>query len=208
MRVPVKKRRYVSPARQAKAEATRARIIDVATRLFLKLGYSRTSTAAIARAAKTSEATVFAVFGSKANLLVDVVLDRVTRHPDFPPRDQPVWQALAAASDKRPAFEEFARGVRRVHDRSWRLLAIAAAAAQDDRAVAKAVGRGAAQRLARAGWFVREIIGVSGPRADRKTDEVWTLISVENYRRLVVERRWAPERYEAWLAEMLAATLT
>ncbi len=206
MTEPVKKRNYVSPARRAKAEATRERIIDAATKLFLKHGYSRTSTAAIGKAAKTSEASVFAVFGSKANLLVDVVLDRVTRHPDFPPRDQPIWQALAAASDKRPAFEEFARGVRRVHDRSWRLLAIAAAAAQDDPAVAKAVGRGAAQRLARAGWFVREIIGVAGPDADRMADEVWTLISVENYRRLVVERDWPPEQYEAWLAAMLAAT--
>jgi TetR/AcrR family transcriptional regulator of autoinduction and epiphytic fitness len=207
MKEPVKKRNYVSPARRAKAEATRERIIDAATRLFLETGYSRTSTAVIAKAAKTSEASVFAAFGSKANLLVDVVLDRVGRDPDFPPRDQPAWQALAAASDKGPAFEAFARAVRRVHDRSWRLLAIAAAAAQDDPAVDEAVGRGAAQRRARAGWFVKEIIGIAGPDEDRKTDEVWTLISVENYRRLVVERDWPRKRYEAWLAAMLAATL-
>ena len=46
-----------------------------------------------------------------------------------------------------------------------------------------------------------------GPDADRKTDEVWTLINVENYRRLVVERRWPPEQYETWLAAVLAATI-
>ena len=206
MKQPVKKRHYVSPVRYAKAEATRERIIDAAAKLFLERGYGRTSTAAIGKEAKTSEASIFAVFGSKANLLVDVVLDRVGRYSDFP-GDQPVWQALATVSDKRPACEEFARVVRRVHDRSWRLLAIAAAAAQDDRDVAEAVNRGADRRHARAKWFVREIIGVTGPDADRKADEVWTLINVENYRRLVVERTWPPRRYEAWLATMLAATL-
>ena len=71
----------------------------------------------------------------------------------------------------------------------------------------QAVARGAAQRHARAGWFVGEIVGVVGPNAERRTDEVWTLINVENYRRLVVERNWAPKQYEAWLAAMLAATL-
>ena len=60
----VKKRTYGSPARQAKAAATRARIIDAAARLFLERGYARTSTAAIGKAAQTSEASVFAVFGA------------------------------------------------------------------------------------------------------------------------------------------------
>ena len=207
MKQPVKKRNYVSPVRRAKAEATRERIIEAATRLFLERGYGRTSTVAIGRAAKTSEASVFGVFGSKANLLVDVILDRFGGDPDSPSRNQTAWRALAASSEKKPAYDAFARGVRRVHDSNWRLLAIAAAAAQDDPAVAQAVGRGARQRLARAAWFVREIIGIRGRDADRKADEVWTLISVENYRRLVVERNWPPKQYEAWLAAMLAATL-
>ncbi len=207
MPAPVKKRTYVSPARQAQAEATRARIIDAATKLFLEAGYGRTSTAAIGKAAHTSEASVFAVFGSKADLLIAVVRDHVVRDSDFPLRQQPVWRSLASDPDKTPAIEAGARVVRRAHDRSWRLLAVAAAAAQDDPAVAAAVRRGAEGRHADCEWFVREVIGITGPAADRKTDEVWTLISVENYRHLVVERSWPPERYEAWLSAMLTATL-
>jgi hypothetical protein len=38
-------------------------------------------------------------------------------------------------------------------------------------------------------------------------DAVWALISVENYRHLVIERQWPIERYESWLAEMVAAAL-
>ncbi len=96
----VKKRTYISPKRQAKAEATRARIIGAATTLFLERGYRRSSTAAISKAARTSEASVFAAFGSKADLLVAVVKDHVVRHSDFPLRNQPFWQTLAADANK------------------------------------------------------------------------------------------------------------
>jgi AcrR family transcriptional regulator len=204
---PVKKRPYVSPARQAQAQATRARIIDAAARLFLDAGYARTSTAAIARAAQTSEASVFAVFGSKADLLVATVRDHVVRDSDFPLRDQPIWRALATQPDKTPALAAAARVVRRAHDRSWRLLAVVAAAAQDDSVVAQAHARAAQSRHDDCGWFVREVMGITGPEAGPKTDEVWTLISVENYRHLVVERSWPARRYEHWLSTTLATTL-
>ncbi len=204
---PVKKRGYVSPARQAQAEATRVRILEAATTLFLELGYAGTSAAAIGRAARTSEGSVFAVFGSKADLLVAVVVDHVVRHPDFPLRDSPVWQRFAKATDTTPALELFARVVRRAHDRSWRLLAVAGAAAQDDPTVAAAVARGAAGRHADCRWFLREVVGIAEAELDLKVDEVWTLISVENFRHLVVERSWPADRYESWLAEMVAATL-
>lgn len=203
----VKKRRYVSPTRQARAEATRRRIIDAAAELFLDSGYGRTSTARIAKAARISEASVFAVFGSKADLLVSVVADHVVRHPDFPLRERPVWQTLAADDDKTPALAEIARIVRRAHDRSWRLLAVAQAAAQDDPTVAAAVGRAADRRRLDCEWFLSEVIGLGEPDAAAKADEFWTLINVENYRHLVVERSWKPDRYESWLAMMLSATL-
>jgi AcrR family transcriptional regulator len=200
---PVKKRSYTSPVRQAQAEATRARVIAAAASLFLEAGYGRTSTAAIGKAAQTSEASVFALFGSKADLLVAVISDQVGRSTDFPLREQPVWRTFAADPDKTPAIEEFARIVRRAHERSWRLLTVAAAAAQDDSGVAGAVKRGAGRRHADCQWLLHEIIGVPDQELDHTTDSVWTLISVENYRHLVVERSWPPEKYQSWLVAML-----
>lgn len=208
MNVRVNRRPYASPARQARALATRARIIDAATRLFLEAGYGRTSTAAIATAAKTSEASVFAAFGSKADLLVAVVTDHVARDGDFPLADQPIWHGFAIQADKEPAIEAFARVVRRAHERSWRLLAVALAAAQDDASVATAVARGAASRHADCAWFVRDVIGIAEAEVGLKADAVWTLISVENFRHLVVERSWSSERYESWLRAMLTASLS
>jgi Bacterial regulatory proteins, tetR family len=203
----VKKRAYVSPARRAKAAATRARIIDAAAKLFLEQGYGNTSTAAIGRAAVTSEGSVFAVFGSKADLLVAVIAEHVGRHSDFPLSDSPVWQQFAGQKDRTPAIQEFARVVREAHERSWGLLAVAAAAAHDDPTVASALARGAAGRHTDCRWLLVEVIGIATSELDRKTDAVWTLISVDNFRHLVIERSWPPANYESWLAGMLTATL-
>ena len=203
----VKRRRYVSTQRQAQAEATRRRILDAAASLFVEAGYGRTSTASVARAAEVSEASVFAAYGSKANLLVEVIRDQVTRHSDFPLRAQPVWQAFAVATDKGPAVAAFAAVVCRAHERSWRLLTVAAAAAEADDELATAVRGAAARRHQDCGWLVREVLGVPDPDAARVTDAVWTLISVENYRHLVVECGWRDEEYQDWLIAVLTTTL-
>jgi AcrR family transcriptional regulator len=204
----INKRSYVSPARREKAEATRTGIIEAASGLFLEKGYRGATTAEIAQRAGISEASVFSVFGSKAELLLEVVTDHVKRHSDFPLSDNPAFRSVVSDSQMlATVIEELARVVRRAHDRSWRLLAVAAVAGQEDAVVGAAVARGADRRRTDCEWLVREVAGVSDDEVDTKTDEVWTLISVENYRHLVIERNWQPVRYEAWLAKMLAAAL-
>jgi AcrR family transcriptional regulator len=204
----VNKRAYTSPARHARAEATRARIIDAATALFLAGGYARTSTAAIGKAARTSEASIFAIFGSKAELLVAVVAHHVGQHPDFPLRSQPVWQELAAEASPDAAIAEFARVTRRAHERSWRLLAVVTSAKEDDPTVSAAATAAARRRHADCQWFITQVIGIHPDAATRKSDAVWTLISVDNYRHLVIDCAWPPEDYEAWLAALIHATVT
>ncbi len=50
--------------------------------------------------------------------------------------------------------------------------------------------------LLRPGWSVEEA-----------TDVLWTLGGFDIYRLLVIERRWQPDRYEAWLAGTLLQQL-
>src|SRR3954451_2289486 len=63
------KRGYRSPLRDAQAAATRVRVIEAASALFLERGYGATSIDAIAEAAGVSRATVFATVGSRPALL-------------------------------------------------------------------------------------------------------------------------------------------
>ncbi len=204
MEEPVKRRRYDAPARRAQAGATRERILDAAAGLFLTRGYHGTTTAQIGRAAGTSEASVFSAFGSKAELLVATVAHQASGPDADPPlRARPEWAGMGA----REAIVEFARTAARAHERSWRLLRLVSAAAEGDPVLAEAAAGGGRRRYADCTWFVREIIGLPADRVEAGADATWTLIGVDVYRALVVDRGWAPERYETWLARMLEAAL-
>lgn len=53
--------------------AERKRILDATTRVFLEKGFGRASTSEIARRARTSKQTLYALFPSKADLFVGVI---------------------------------------------------------------------------------------------------------------------------------------
>src|SRR5262245_61569473 len=66
---PSVKRRYDSPLRREQAAATPTAILEAAERLFAERGYVGTSVAEIAAAAGVALKTVYAAFGTKAEVL-------------------------------------------------------------------------------------------------------------------------------------------
>src|SRR5687767_11182338 len=66
-------RQYTSERRSEQARETRRRILDAARELFLEQGYGATTISAIASRAGVAVQTVYAVFGSKRQLLSDLV---------------------------------------------------------------------------------------------------------------------------------------
>lgn len=205
---PVKKKRaYTSPTRRAKAARTRARILAAASEKFLAHGYVQTSTASIARAAGTSEANVFAVFGSKAELLFQVTVHHIRNAPDFPMGDLTRWQGLVGADRRDAAAARMAEVVRDVMDRSWRIRAVVAAASSADDAAREIAKRGANTRHDGVLWFAREVLELPEGQREPAADVIWTLINVNNYRLLVLDRGWSSEQYQRWLESMLMAAL-
>jgi AcrR family transcriptional regulator len=203
----VKKRAYHSPKREERAAQTRSRIIAAASEKFLADGFVQTSTASIAKAAGTSEANLFAVFGSKTDLLFQVILHHIRDAPDLPTRDLMFWEGLIGAEHRAPAVARWAGVVRRIMESSWEIRAVGIAAAAVDDAAQKMLARGARGRYEGALWFAEEVLQL--PERDRAAtaDAFWTLMSVDNYRALVVDRGWSPDRYESWLATVLRASL-
>ncbi len=59
-------------AKQKRAQVARAKIIDAATKMFVKQGFDATKTEDIAKEAGVSKGTVFAHFGDKLYLLAEV----------------------------------------------------------------------------------------------------------------------------------------
>lgn len=204
----VKRRPYNSPARSQQALETRVRLLDAARRMFLDVGYRATTTAAVARAAGVSEASLFAAFGSKAELLVAVVVAEV-RGTAGRLQERPEWKRLAAEPDKRRAIAAFARFVSRAHSRTWRLLAIVAAAAEEDAELKALFLRRAEARRDDCLSFATTVLGLPADARETaaKVDAVWAQSSVDVYRHLVIQRRWSARRYEQWLTRVLTAEL-
>jgi AcrR family transcriptional regulator len=69
-----------------KGAATRARILELATEAFANQGYAATSIRTVAVSAGMTTGAIYAIFGSKAGLLLEVVRESIeTDLEDFPP---------------------------------------------------------------------------------------------------------------------------
>lgn len=211
MASPVKSGRpYNSPARRQRAAATRARVLAAAAELFNERGYGPTTTAAIARAAGVSEASVFAAFGSKPGLLVALVGATVAGTADeVPLRERPDWRRLANEPDLAQALAAFVGFVRRAHDRTWRLLAVVRAAAEGDPELAALAARAGQARRQDCLWFAAEVLGLDSRSRNTSTfvDVLWAQTSVDLYRLLINDLGWSSRRYETWLTQTLGQQL-
>jgi AcrR family transcriptional regulator len=200
------RRTYHSPARQRQAEQTRRNILDAARSLFAQRGYAGTTLEAIAAAAGLSPKTVVAGFGSKRGILAEV-LDPTSlgsRHGE-------VLERLRAAPDPRARLALVARLTRDVYREGvteFELLRGAGGVAPELAGPAAAVERRRRQQQVGLVGLLRQQGALRADRTDEEiTDELWALTSFDLYRLLVLQSGWAPERYEAWLSEVLVERL-
>lgn len=210
MSEPVKssgaKKPYRSELRASQARATRRAIVAAAARLFIERGYGSTTIDAIADAAGVSRKTVFTSVGGKLEAL-KLAIDWAIVGDDepVPMLERPHVQAGRAEPDARRILTGYAGTVRQVSERIAPLHAVVQAAAGIDASIRALAEEGRAQRV-RGMRALAQIIadrgalkpGLTVPEA---ADILWLLNDPGVYHRLVVEQRWAPDRYEQWLAD-------
>jgi AcrR family transcriptional regulator len=109
--VKKKPRSYKSLVRQRQASDTRRRIVEATRRLLAREGYAGMTIEAIARRAKVSAQCVYAIFKSKAGILV-ALLDQSAFGADY---EETVQQALST-SDPETSLRLAARIARQIHD--------------------------------------------------------------------------------------------
>jgi AcrR family transcriptional regulator len=196
------KRPYHSRVRHRQAEETRRRILEVARELFEHRGYAATTLEVIAELAEVSPKTIEAVFGSKRALLAEVI------NPEaFSAHVQPLIEELRATEDPSQRLSLVAQITRQAYEplaSSLELLRTAGAVAPELAEVAHQVEARRRQNQARLMATLHEQ-GVLRPgrSLEEATDGLWALTSYDLYRKLVVEQRWEPARYETWLAQLL-----
>ncbi len=210
---PVKPRRsYRSEARADQAATTRATVIAAARTLFLEAGWAGTTIAGVARAAKVSPETIYAVFGGKAPLFAEVVRAGVRRAaPNVPLLEQAGPKAVAAAPDQATVLRLFARDIAELLAGVAGLMGVARGVAGSEPDIGK-VYRGIHTGRRENFGMVVKALQRHGPLRGklREADAVaviWRLASPELFLLMTEIEGVTPAAYADWLEATLARLL-
>ena len=205
------RRRYRSSARTRQREATRAAIVDAATAAFIENGYAATTIAQIAARAEVSPETVYAVFGTKRDVLRAVVEQVSAGAPSTDAWRTGDWLArVKAEPNQRRRLELMTDATRDVLRRVAPIDEIVRSVAASDPEIAELQDelerrrrsdlRGLVQLLAEAGRLRVSI--------EDAVDLWWALgHSTGPYRSLTVDRGWSDRRARAAVIEVVARAL-
>lgn len=206
-----RRRRYESPRRREQAAATRLAILEAAERLFGERGYVGTSVAEIAEAAGVALKTVYAVFGTKAEVLRSLWNLRMRGDEEPIPMAERRWyREVADEPDPLRRLALVARNSRIVRQRTAHITEIVRQAVPADEQIAALwerfqrefyeLGvRGIVETLERDGVLATDVTTAS--------DIGWTITHPDVYQLLVRERGWSADAYERWLRETLCSQL-
>jgi AcrR family transcriptional regulator len=206
------RRGYVSGTRTEQAQETRKRVIEAATRLFVRRGYATTTMRAIATEAGVSVPTVELLFGTKAQLL-HVVIDVAIAGDDEPvPVLSRTWAAEAQSAHGLAEFlSTVAQVLSEAQARSAGVMLAAYEAAASDPDIELLIMDRESQRERTATWIVDGVLERAGlrPGLDRAgaIDTVWMLMDPVIFNRLSRHRGWGPARYASWFADGVARWL-
>lgn len=206
-------RRYHSPRRAEQARRTRQRILAAARDEFLASGWVGTTMRAVAAAAGVSLPAVEQAFGTKANLLKEVIDVAIAGDDEPVPVLGRPWAAEAAAETSVPGFlDHVAAVLAEAQWRSARLVVVAEEAAGADPALRSVVEQRRSDRAGTAGWIADGVLArlPASARLDRAAavDTVWLLMEPVLFSRLTGHRGWSAERYRRWFADSVARLLT
>jgi AcrR family transcriptional regulator len=206
-------RGYVSATRTERAQQTRRRVIEAATRLFVQQGYATTTMRGIAAAAEVSVPTVELLFGTKAQLL-HIVIDVAVAGDDEP---VPVLgRAWAAEAESTHDLADFLSAVAQVlceaQARSAGVILAAYEAAAADPDIHVLIADRESQRQRTASWIVDGVMTRAALRSglDRTAavDTVWLLMDPVVFSRLTRNRAWSADHYASWFADSVTRLLT
>jgi AcrR family transcriptional regulator len=200
------KRQYRSDQRAATAAATRARLREAATRLFIEHGYTATTMKEIAALAGVGERTLYDAFPTKAALFGHT-LSVATTGDEAPVRvaDRTEVRAAQAEPDPRAAIGQYIGYAADLFERAGDLIMVSVEAAGADPDMRTAADAGArathevylslTTRLDQRG-ALRE-----GLNPIEAADILYALASPHMHQLLRRHRQWSFPAYRAWLEQ-------
>lgn len=203
--MPVK-RSYSSARRDAQAAATRRSILDAAHRLFVAHGYAATTMQTIASEAGVAVQTVYAAFGSKRELMRQLIEGTITGDDDAAPVTRRAEsRAVADEPDASRRAQLDAALSRTIVQRVGPVVRVAEEAAASDPDLAATMETIRAARRREMLDAATLLAGPDGLRLDQEeaAATLYVLYSPQVADMLMRDHGWSPQRYEAWLARMI-----
>lgn len=203
--MPVK-RSYSSARRDAQAAATRRSILDAAHRLFVAHGYAATTMQTIASEAGVAVQTVYAAFGSKRELMRQLIEGTITGDDDAAPVTRRAEsRAVADEPDASRRAQLDAALSRTIVQRVGPVVRVAEEAAASDPDLAATMETIRAARRREMLDAATLLAGPDGLRMDQEeaAATLYVLYSPQVADMLMRDHGWSPQRYEAWLARMI-----
>lgn len=201
-----KRRAYSSKRRGASAEETRERILSGAKTLFARKGIDRVTIEEIGEKAGVAASTVYAVFKSKEGLLRALIQKAM-----FGTRTQSAQAVLSSVADPVRMIEltgQIARAIYEGESAELGLLRGASGFSPSLRKLEQELDNMRydmqEDRLRR---LFRERKAKKGLAFEDARRLMWMYTSRDIYRMLVLEGGWSPDRYQAWLSDVLVGAL-
>ena len=204
------RRPYRSDVREASARETRERIRSAAADLFAEKGYAATSFADVATVAGVARPTVFAAFGSKAELLRHV-LDVTLAGDDAPvpvaERSwfQPVWDART----QQRTLAAYAEVCTQIAERAGAVFELVHRAADEGPDTARLWESVLANRRAGAAMVVGRLreLGPLAHGTARSVDLLWVHNDPALHAALAGASGWSRAAYVRWLTGAMCSSL-
>jgi AcrR family transcriptional regulator len=203
-------RRYDSARRQEAAQRRRTAVVEAATRLFVREGFSGTTISRIAADAGVSEETVYKAFGNKV-ALVRAIRDKALAGAGPIHAERRSDRMQAREHDPRTIIRRWGVLTMEVAPRVAPVLLLVRQAAASDPELARLQEEMDAARLTRMTHNAQTLLRGGhlrpGITLEAATDVLWTYSSPELYELLVIRRGWAVERYGQFIADAMIAAL-
>lgn len=201
-----KKRVYNSETRNAQASQTKTEILKAAKQLFQSKGFDRVTIGMLAKAAKVSMPTIYAVFKSKRGVLQSLIDEALP-----PEQHSALVEGSMLEQSPKKRLRITAKLSRQIYEAERELIDILRGASVLAPEFKELEQEREQRRYDRQGEYVKKLMQdkalVKGLTLQKARDILWTLTGRDLYRMLVIEKNWSSDEYEKWLGKVLVESL-
>lgn len=206
------KRSYTSTRRKNQANETRRIIVEAARKLFYEFGYTNATIEAIAQEAGVAAETIYAVFGNKQAILMDLIrVALVGDDENVPLLERQFIKDARNETDQLKLIKKFTTDIYTIMQRMSPLFALLRSTAKSDPEIMALLNKILQERLGGMSFFINQLSRIGPLKEQILTDQaqatVWAISSAEVFTLMTQDLGWSEQEYITWLSSSLERLL-